>query len=449
MLNISRQSVAKQVKQHNYSALNRVEKKVTSRVLVNLVRYGILIIAIVAFLPWTQNVRSSGTVTTLNPDQRPQTVHTIIPGRIEQWKIKEGDFVKKGDTIAFLSEIKDSYFDKKLLARTQNQIELKKQTVNVYAEKENAQNNQLQAIKEQLELSLKQTRIKYQQTEMKVQNDSIAYFAAKLNFKTAQLQYNRMDSLYRLGLKSLVDLEARRINQQKTQALEIAAKNDWLTSQTELLRLQLELSQLQAKYNNDYAKTLSERLTTSTSKFNTETDVNKLENQFSNYDQRQQYYVITAPQDGYITKAFVNGIGETLKEGQPVVSIMPQLYDLAAEIYVDPIDLPLMNLGEHVRIQFDGWPAIVFSGWPDASIGTYGGRIYAIDQYISPNGKFRILVEPDPNDEPWPHALRYGGGTKTMILLNDVAIWYELWRQINDFPPHYYTPKTSNGEDKK
>jgi hypothetical protein len=76
--------------------------------------------------------------------------------------------------------------------------------------------------------------------------------------------------------------------------------------------------------------------------------------------------------------------------------------------------------------------------------------IYGIDQFISPNGKYRVLIAPDPDDYPWPDALRFGGGTSAMILLKDVPIWYELWRNINGFPPDFYKPiDQSANKDKK
>ena len=121
---------------------------------------------------------------------------------------------------------------------------------------------------------------------------------------------------------------------------------------------------------------------------------------------------------------------------------MPSNYDLAVETYVSPIDLPLIHLGESVRIQFDGWPAIFFSGWPEASFGTYAGKVVAIETFISTNGKFRILIAPDKEDNPWPKNVRVGSGAYTIALLEDVSIWYELWRQLNGFPPNYYTPDT-------
>jgi len=125
------------------------------------------------------------------------------------------------------------------------------------------------------------------------------------------------------------------------------------------------------------------------------------------------------------------------------VSISPSEYELAVETYVKPLDLPLMNIGQKIRIQFDGWPAIVFSGWPNVSHGTYGGEIYAIDQFISENGMYRVLVRPDPDDYDWPEALRFGSGASNFMLLNDVPIWYELWRNINDFPPEFYSQEAN------
>ena len=87
---------------------------------------------------------------------------------------------------------------------------------------------------------------------------------------------------------------------------------------------------------------------------------------------------------------------------------------------------------------FDGWPTVVFSGWPNLSYGTFGGEVVAIDNFISQNGKYRILVAPDPNDVEWPDALRPGSGANGLILLTDVPIWYELWRNLNGFPPDFY-----------
>lgn len=448
MLNISKYKIQDKFDWTQFSTLQRVESKKTRRLMIRILKWTFFVLIVIALLPWTQNVRTTGTVTTISPEQRPQTVNSIIAGRVDKWLVREGQHVEKGDTLVVISEIKDAYMDDRLLERTKNQLDLKRDVVDVYANKEEAQERQLVALKDQQQLKLEQAQIKMQQAKLKVQNDSIKLEAAKIDLQTAQYRYNRMDSLYRRDLKSLVDLESRNLTLQKAIANQTEARNSYFNSQTELLRLKIDVSTIRAEYDTYYAKILSEKLTTGSNRLDASSTVNKMENMYSNYETRSGYYYIVAPQSGYVTKTFVTGIGETLKEGQPVVSIMPSSYDLAIEIYVDPINLPLMNVGEKVRVQFDGWPAIVFSGWPNVSYGTYGGTIYAIDQYISSNGKYRLLVKPDENDHPWPKALRFGSGVKAMILLDDVPIWYEMWRQVNGFPPDYYQPKKSDSNDK-
>ena len=125
---------------------------------------------------------------------------------------------------------------------------------------------------------------------------------------------------------------------------------------------------------------------------------------------------------------------------------MPQNYDLAVETFVRPIDLPLLHINEKVRVQFDGWPVIIFSGWPNVSYGTYGAKVVAIERFISNNGKYRVLLAPDEKDHAWPTAIRVGSGAKTIALLENVPIWFELWRQLNSFPPNYYQPKVNKKE---
>jgi len=445
MLNISQSSISKFVNQKSFSTLDALENKRSGKVLTRLIYGTLLLFCVIVFVPWTQNIRSNGSVTTLKPNQRPQSLNSVIGGQIEAWYVQEGDQVKKGDTLLKIKEIKDSYFDPNLLARTEDQVEFKRESIDMYSDKIKTQEEQLIILKTQRDLYLTQSKIKIEQTVLKVQNDSIAYEAARVNYKTALYQYNRQDSLYRQGLKSLTDLEGKNLKLQETKAYEVEAKNKWLNSQNELLSLKIELTNIDVKYQSDFNKIQSDRFSTLSDKLDTETNLSKLENQYSNYSYRNGLYFILAPQDGFITKTTSAGLGEIIKEGEEILTFMPANYDLAVEMYIDPIDLPLVNKGEKVRIQFDGWPAIVFSGWPNASQGTYGGRVYAIDQYISANGKYRILVSPDPDDHPWPKELRFGSGTSNMVLLKDVPIWYELWRNINGFPPDFY----KNSEPKK
>ena len=403
------------------------------------------------FLPWTQNINSRGSVTTLSPSQRPQTIQSPIPGRIEKWFIKEGDRVKKGDTILFISEIKNEYFDPNLVSRTGQQIKAKEASVSSYGSKVNSLNNQIAALQRERKLKFEQAENKLLQAKFKVQSDSIDFEAVKIDLKIAERQIGAIQNLYDEGLKSLTELEEKRSKFQEKQAKLISQQNKYLASKNQVINAKLEINRVQAEYIDKISKAESDKFTAQSNGFDAEAQVTKLESDFTSYEIRNNLYYIKAPQDGFINKAIKGGIGETFKEGEQLVGIMPANYDLAVEMFVNPIDLPLVHIGEKVRVQFDGWPAIVFSGWPNISYGTYGAEVVAIENFISPNGKFRVLLSPDEKDHEWPEAIRVGSGAMTIALLENVPIWYELWRKLNGFPPNYYQPEISSNSksDKK
>lgn len=445
MLNISPNTIDEDFNQYNHKSLRLVNSLTSGNVFKRIMTVFFGVGFAFMFLPWTQNIRADGNVTTLSPDERPQNIHSIIAGRIEKWYVTEGEFVNKGDTILFLSEIKDDYFDPQLLDRTKDQVDAKTSSVTSYESKIQSLERQITALKETQKLKLQQVRNKVEQSKLKVLSDSMDYNAAKINYDIALEQFNRMQSLYEKGLKSLTDLENRKNKMQEAKAKMISAENKLLTSRNELINSKVEINSIDAQYMDDISKAESEKFTALSNMFDAKATVTKLENQLKNYSVRFGYYYILAPIDGYITKAIQVGVGETIKEGASIVSLMPSYYNLSVQMYIDPIDLPLIEKGQEVRIQFDGWPAIVFSGWPNTSYGTYGGRVFAVDNFISDNGKFRVLVIPDETDHNWPEALRVGGGTNNMLLLKEVPIWYELWRQINGFPPDFYKSNMNKG----
>ena len=408
---------------------------------------GILLIVFL-FLPWTQNVSGHGAVTTLKPNQRPQSIQTIIGGRIEKWYVQEGDFVKKGDTIIFISETKEDYLDPNLVENTGNQVKAKENAVSSYSDKVIALEKQINAIQNEKNLKLKQAQNKLKQAYLKVQSDSIDFEASKTQLKIAKTQYNRSVNLNKEGLKPMTDVEEKRVKLQESEAKIITQENKYIASKNEVLNATMELNRISAEYAEKNAKASSDKQSALSSQYDTEAQVNKLKNQYKNYQIRNGMYYITAPQDGYVNRAIQSGIGETIKEGTSIVSIMPANFEIAVETYIEPVNFPLINKGEKVRVWFDGWPTIVFSGWPGASFGTFGGVIVAKENFISPNGKYRVLIAPDPKDKKWPKQLSIGAGTQTLALLNDVPIWFEIWRTLNGFPPNFYEP-TSTEKTKK
>lgn len=449
MLNISNNPLNKTVHLTGFKSTKRVfhqrHYKHFNRFLLGSAIFGFIVL----FLPWTQNIRAIGFLTTLKPDQRPQTIQSPIPGRIEKWYVKEGDFVEKGDTILFISEVKNEYFDPNLVERTGQQIQAKSMAVESYESKVKALNNQIGALTSERKLRLEQARNKLLQSKLKVQSDSIDLEAAVTNRTIAVRQYKRIEQLQNEGLKSMTDVEEKRLKLQETEAKLISQENKLLAAKNEVLNAQMEINRVQAEYTDKISKAQSEMYTAQSNQFDSRAQVSKLENEYTNYEMRNAMYYIRAPQKGFINKALQGGIGVTFKEGDRLVGIMPAEYDMAVETYVEPLDLPLVHIGEKVRIQFDGWPAIVFSGWPNVSYGTFGGKVVAIETFISDNGKYRVLLAPDPEEQEWPRNIRVGSGANTIALLEDVPIWYELWRQLNGFPPNYYQPEKESAKAKK
>lgn len=463
MLNISKNSIDEELAELQLYSLKTLRTPnmgfYLARVL--MVVSGIAIISL--FLPWQQNIRGSGKVTALNPANRPQTVESAIPGRIVEWFVYEGDFVNKGDTILRLSEVKDKFFDPQILTRLSQQIDAKESSLLAKQLKRDAYQNQIQALKESLTAKMNQARNKVNQSILKVQSDSIGYEAEKISFANSKNIYERNKLRFESGNITLTKFQELETKFNNALAKLISAENKYQQSLADLAIARTDLSAIQADYAEKISKATSDLQATLSEINETEGSIAKLKNEYSNIEVRQEQYNLTAPQSGYVVKALKAGIGETIKEGEAIATIMPDNPDLAVEMYIRAMDVPLIESGRHVRIQFDGWPALQFSGWPSVSVGTFGGTVQVVDRVNNGNGMFRILVKPDSTDDPWPQQLRLGSGVKGWVMLDNVAVWYEIWRQLNGFPPSLYeepgsevigkpdkkNAKVETGEDEK
>lgn len=450
MLNLSDNKSLFDKKVNQFQTIKNLENRPHYKILNKIIIVVSILILIVLFLPWTQNISGTGAVTTLKPNQRPQTIQSVISGRIEKWYVQEGDFVRKGDTIMFISEIKEDYLDPNLVQNTQNQMMAKSSALESYSSKVGVLSTQIEAIENEKKLKIEQGLNKIKQSVFKIKSDSIDLVAVKTQLKIANTQFNRATQLNKEGLKPMTDVEEKRLKLQEVDAKIITQENKLLTSKNEYINSKVEINRINAEYSEKVSKARSDQFTALSNQFDTEAQVNKLKNQYANYSIRNRLYYIKAAQNGYVNRAIQAGIGETIKEGTPIATIMPSTIDIAVETFVNPVDLPLIKKGEKIRVWFDGWPTIVFSGWPDMSYGTFGGEIVAIENFISENGKFRVLIAPDSSEEKWPSQVRVGSGAQTIALLNTVPVWFEMWRILNGFPPDYYkTIQKSTKETKE
>lgn len=449
MLNITNTSIVKYVNKDSYKSYQNLKKRTNSNALIKMLLLLSVISIACMFLPWTQNIRSKGYVTTLNPFDKPQDIQPLLGGRIEQWYVKEGDQVLVGDTIAILTEAKESYLDPELLDNTKQQQIAKEKSAAAYLSKTKLLNEQLFSLKNNRDSKLDQLKIKEEQLNLKITTAKLDLEAARTYVQNASNQLDRMEVMYKKGIKSLTDLEGKRLSKREAIAKQNSLENKINQFENGKQNILQEIKIVNTDYEQKSTKIESDIQSAKSYRYSMIGETNKIQSKINNINQRQSAFVIKSPINGRITKVLKNGLGEYVKAQESIATIVPTKYQKAVELYIKPYDMPLIKEGKKVRLQFDGWPAIVFSGWPENSFGTFGGEVLAIDNDISENGKYRILVVEDDTDKSWPDLIRIGSGAQGLLLLSDVKIYYELWRQLNGFPPDFYNPENNKSIKKK
>lgn len=310
------------------------------------------IVAAVAFLiyvPWVQTTSGRGVVTTLSPNERKQDINALVPGRIEEWYVRDGSSVKKGDPIVRIADI-----DPNLIQR-------------------------LQAERGQIGLQLQ---------------------AAQSALATAEIDVRRSRELFEAGL---------------------SARRDYELAQIKVADLQGKVAAAEA-------------------------DVNRADVNIS----RQSEQIVRAPRDGFIQSLNAGDAATFIKAGDVLATFVPDGAERVIEIFIDGRDVALVRPGDQARIQFEGWPAVQFSGWPSTAIGTFGGRVIAVDRSAQIDGRFRVLIaEEKLEGYGWPEEryVRFGAAVQAFVLLETVPVGYEIWRQLNNFPPQL-TAAESTGQTK-
>ncbi len=403
-----------------------------------------IITLLLIFLPWTQNIRSKGNITSIYQEQKPQKIYSPIAGKISKWWVREGDTVRAGDTLAKITEIKGEYLDPNLISRTQQQLTAKQGSLRFYEQKVQATTDQIQNLRRSLTLKQNQVDNKIKQLQQKITGERAELEAAQNDYNLSKDQFERNQKMYREGLISQTQYQQRNVAMQNSLAKKTTAENKVNQTLQDIANAQIELRGVDQEYSEKINKADGERFQSLSEVESNKGDIAKLENLVTNYTIRNGMYFIIAPQSGQIIKATKSGLGEIIKEGEDLLTIVPDNNNVAVEIFVRPVDLPLVHAGEEVRLIFDGYPVILFAGgWPNQSFGTFPGKIRAVENTINDEGLFRVIVEEDPKGKRWPKQLRIGSGAQGIALLNDVPVWYELLRNINGFPPYYYRGKTA------
>ena len=435
-----------------------------AKVLVALLIIAFLIVAIA---PWQQSVTGNGSVIAYDPLERQQLIESPIKGRIVLWGdgVVENAHVKKDDLIAEIQDIDYDYLrrlEDQLLA-SQRQVQaaadvLESNRRNLDAAKTivEAHTSRLDAYKlvKQEVVASADAAIESAKNKIKAEQEQLAEYEAERTL--AQADHDRQEQLYKERIAAqfkfqdaLRKLRVSEAKVRKSNAYIASAKNELTSKQRDR-----DAKEKKADVDIEYAKAELRKSNANVAKAQSDiakaqAELNKAEKAVLESEtkvERQRSQKIVAPFDGYLTQIYPNQGSQILKEGDPICLIVPETSDRAVQIWLDGNDAPLVEPGRHVRLQFEGWPAMQFAGWPSVAVGTFGGEIVSVDAVDNGKGQFRVLILPDATDQQWPEDrfLRQGVRTNGWVLLNQVPLWYEIWRQMNGFPP-----VVSSGEPKE
>ncbi|MBS4050410.1 MAG: HlyD family efflux transporter periplasmic adaptor subunit [Methylomonas sp.] len=421
------------------------------RIARNLLTLLLILLVLLALTPWQQNVRGMGRVVAYAPAERQQTLSAPVDGRVSRWLVKEGGKVKQGDVVL---ELLDN--DPLLLQRLEAERQALLGRQAAIDERVETFRTQLRMAEQARPQALAAAESRIAMAGQRRNAAAQSLDAAQAAKKTAGLNLNRQQQLREKGLSSQRTLELAQLENAQRDAETNRAKAALQAADSEIQALNADWRKLAADTTSSIEKVRADLNKAIEDQNYLRADLLKLETRLA----RQQTQTVIAPQDGTIMRLLVNPGAELLKAGQAIAILIPDTEERAVELWVDGNDLPLIVTGSRSRLQFEGYPAVQFGGWPEFSVGSFAGIVSLIDASDDGQGHFRILVKPDPGDLPWPDArfLRQGVRVNGWVLLGQVTLGYELWRIFNGFPPLVLPEpeltkqskgKTSASDDKK
>jgi multidrug resistance efflux pump len=449
--------IAKLITQSNSLGMVQTVKSAQPLAVMLVVIFVAVILALV-FVPWQQTITGIGKVSVFSPMSRPQTIEAPILGRIVQWYVLEGQDVKAGQPIVQLVDLDPKFLDREQVARLEGQVEALKARRAAAEQRVAALSRQQAFLTDSRNVAIPGAIEKTRQTGDRYYAAQQAVAAAKQNLVTADLNLVRRQELYEKGLRSKRDLELAELDQ-------VRAKTDLERAEAalEVAGRDRNVAQFdQNKVAADTAATLDSVAASIASAqetiASTTSDIYKLEIELNNIRTRTDQRIVRAPRDGRIVRLLKLGAGETVDSGVKLATLVPSTHDQAVELFIADNDVPLVSVGDHVRLQFAGWPALQFIGWPGVAVGTFAGEVAVIDMVDDGKKRYRVLVRPDwqlikaKKEDPWPSPdhLRPGSEVIGWVMIatapegkvscapmpcGEVPLGFELWRQFNGFPP--------------
>lgn len=408
-----------------------------------LAAFLVLLPILLVFVPWQQNVPGTGRLTAYKPTDRIQVIPAPITGRLLKLNVQEGSRVNEGDELAVMEDL-----DPDFSLRLDQQLEFAREKVESAHQSLEALDAQLISLEESRVAGMIAARAAARSAEQKVREAEEKQTAAekKLSFLTED--YGRQTRLFAKGQaseqsqqKAEAEYGAQLAEVERAKAAVAGARNERDSKEAAVDKVAADQQGKIDEVNNKVEEA-KQKLQ----------DSKKAETVAASAQARQATRLIRSPRSGTVLRAPGANSSDLISRGEPLMEIIPDTEDLAVEMWMRGIDAPLVEVGRKARMQFEGWPAVQFAGWPSVAVGTFGGIVSQVDAQAAADGRVRVLIVPDPKEDPWPDRqyLRQGVRANGWVQLNTVSSGYELWRQLNAFPPSVGTgPTKASGKKSK
>lgn len=389
-----------------------------------------------ALAPWQQSAKGEGRVVAFAPLERQQTVEAPIDGRVVRWHVVEGQHVAAGDV---LLELADN--DPQLYERLESERVITEERLHTYEARVASLEGRVGSVQAAQESAVVAARARVRVGRDRLAAAEQGVTAAQADLDAQAINLARSQVLGEQGLLSQRDVELAILAEARARTSRDAALSARDAARSDRDAAQASADQAEASMRAEIENASATLESARTDVQNARTALLRIESRLA----RQGSQVITAPHAASVFRIQANLMGEQVKAGDPLLTLVPDAEERAVELWVDGNDASLVSEGRAVRLQFEGWPAVQFAGWPSVAVGTFGGRVAFMDSTDDGRGNFRIVVVPDPDDEPWPapRFLRQGVRANGWVLLDTVSLGFELWRQLNGFPATVLQPATA------
>jgi multidrug resistance efflux pump len=406
-------------------ATSRIARVVARMVLAGL---GILVSSLF-LVPWQQNSPGKGRVIAYTPVERQQSIEAPIEGRLARWHVHEGSRVREGDPIA---DILDN--DPDILQRLEREKAALGDRMEAARRRAEAVGLRIDSLKDArtAAVSAAESRVKMAQDRVKQAQKGVE--AAEAASSTAELNLERQRGLLEKGLTARRTLELAELEAARTSVELERAKASLSVARSDVAAMRSDQTRAQNDTSASISDAMASRAVAEAEVATADAELARIEVRLA----RQNTQAIKAPRDGTILRVVARQGTDMVRPGDVLAILVPDAAIRAVELWIDGNDVNLVRPGRMARLQFEGWPAIQASGWPTAAIGTYAGRVAFVDAADDGKGGFRVMILPEAESSwPGPEMLRQGTRVNGWILLDRVSVGYELWRQLNGFPPEW------------